>query len=147
MRPNMGPARAIARSFGVLVALALLPLVAQSQASVRDQSVRDRQVDSALRTYLLPGIAAGVGGRVITPPDTAMAARLFRLRDRARTMVVPLMPGVRSEPVFECPMPVARGTGEYAAIPQTVMDSVAAQAPGSPVPMPTSRFSCVNPLR
>lgn len=85
MRPNMGPARAIARSFSVLVALALLPMVAQSQVSVRDQSVREqsvrnRQIDSALRTYQLPGIAGELGGRVITPPDTAMAARLFRLR-------------------------------------------------------------------
>lgn len=149
MTANMGQVRTIARSLVVLGCVgAALPNAAQGQTS--DQA-RSQAVDSALRTYRLPGLVSGASNPLAAPQRATSPAPYYAWRrsaDGVRTIVVPV--GAAESPSFtlECPMPVARDDSRTDAVTPTraVMDSIAANPPGSPVPMPTRRYPCVNRL-
>ena len=142
MIANMVQARAIASTCVAVVCVAALPLWAQGQTA---DSARARMVDSALRTYRLLGITGGAGS---VAPSSPRYYGWRRAPDGTRTILVPVMPAGPPAMWLECPMPVTPGPGGAAsAITGATMDSVASSPPGSPVPMPTRRYPCLNPLR
>ena len=146
MPANLGRARTIASSVVVLAAFATATSRVEGQSAERARALA---VDSALRTYLLPGLAepnahADVP-RLLADTSAAALTQASRL-ERLRRMTYGLaqlstqrsrVPGI----LLECPMPVARDPN------RPVMDSTPIVAPGSPVPMPTRRYACENPLR
>ena len=149
MTANMGQVRTIARSLVVLGCVgAALPNAAQGQTS--DQA-RSQAVDSALRTYRLPGLVSSSGNRLVAPmraPSPAPYVGWRRPADNIRTMIVPTIAAESPSWTLECPMPVALDASGTDRVTPTraAMDSMAANPPGSPMPMPTRRHPCVNRL-
>lgn len=133
MSANLGRARAIASSFVILAAV----IVVSSAEGQSPERARALAVDSALRTYRLPSLAES-GARTVLP---WLALPKRQIADTPRFVSVQTVAPRTPEPARECAMPVARDPN------RSLADSSIVAMPGSPVPMPTRRYACENPLR